>query len=170
MSADACPPVGSSASPALPVAGPVIRRGRTRGDVCPHCGRSRRPRLMSATHVAADLDMTLKAFSQTYAMYFSDRRPIKRRTRGVPRLIPTDEVDLFISEGPEAVIDYRRREGRLTPDEERRLTDGLDTDGRPIRKYAFRGGNRDEHEELAGSGIGEPRGDRGGDRTAERGA
>jgi hypothetical protein len=128
------PIVESSAAEAVsaPAAASHSRRS---APCCPIC--SRKSGLVPANAVAKRLGMSLRAFERMYRIYFSDRRPVKFRRRGVMRLIPEDEVDLFVSDGAEAVIDYRRRKGRLTEEEERLLTDGLDPAGRNLPQRVF---------------------------------
>lgn len=57
--------------------------------------------------------VTLRTFDRNYSHLFTDRRPLDRRGRGHARLLMADEVDLFFSDGPEAVQNYRRRTKRL---------------------------------------------------------
>ncbi len=92
--------------------------------LCPHC--CRKSGLLPAPAVARRLGMSLKKFDRHYVDYFTDRRPVKCQHKGVTRLIPEDEVNLVVAEGWEAVIDFRRRQGRITPEQAIRLADGFD--------------------------------------------
>ena len=118
------------ADTAVPVPVARTRTKATPAACCPMCGNKKG--LVQASVAAKRLGIPLRTFERTYRLYFSDRRPLKLRKHGARRLIPEDEVDLFVEEGPEAVLEYRRRKGRMTPEEERLLVDGLDVTGTPI--------------------------------------
>lgn len=74
--------------------------------------RQAKVRLVRASEAATRLGLTLKTFQREYQRRFTDRRPADMRRHGVPVLIPEDEVDLVISDGWEAMADYRRKLGR----------------------------------------------------------
>ena len=69
-------------------------------------------RLVPAAAAADRLGIPAKTFAREYQRRFTDRRPADKRGRGVPVLIPEDEVDLVVSDGWEALAEYRRRMGR----------------------------------------------------------
>lgn len=76
-----------------------------------------RYRPLRAAVVAERLAIPLATFRREYQRRFTDgRTPDKRRHR-TPVLIPDDEVELVETDGWEALADYRRKLGRLRPDE-----------------------------------------------------
>jgi hypothetical protein len=59
------------------------------------------------------MGITADHFASEYSRFFTDRRPLDGRGRGKPRLLLTDEVELFFERGAEAVLQHRRLKGRL---------------------------------------------------------
>lgn len=59
------------------------------------------------------LGVTLSTFRRNYREYFTQRIPPHQAGRRAAPMFLTDEIDLWITDGPAAVANYRRRLGRL---------------------------------------------------------
>lgn len=75
-------------------------------------------RLVKASEAAKRLGISMDTWSRHYRRYFTDRRPPHLHGTKSPQMVCEDELDLWISDGPAAVLNYRRRLNRLRPDEE----------------------------------------------------
>lgn len=76
-------------------------------------------RLVPAKDAAARLGVSMEVWRDQYRRYFTDRRaPHLVGRPGAGELVPEDELDLWVSDGPAAVLNYRRGLGRLRPDEQ----------------------------------------------------
>lgn len=72
------------------------------------------PRLTMITQreAARRLGVTLSTFRRNYRPYFTQRVPPHMEGRKAAPMFLPDEIDLWISDGPAAVANYRRRLGR----------------------------------------------------------
>ena len=73
------------------------------------------PRLTMITQreAARRLNVSLSTFRRNYRPYFTQRIPPHMEGRKAAPMFLPDEIDLWISEGPAAVANYRRRLNRL---------------------------------------------------------
>lgn len=67
----------------------------------------------TAEEVAQLLRLDVDTFLGEYAALLTDARPPEKRGRGTRRLFLRGEVDLILSDGWEALVDFRVRMGRI---------------------------------------------------------
>lgn len=70
---------------------------------------------ISQADACALLAVDRRTFRLNYDQLFTDTRPAHARGPGKPRWVPRDEIEIYVECGETALLDYRRRMGRLRP-------------------------------------------------------